>query len=379
MSISIQGELCVRLSRVRGLGLKRFHRLYDALGSVQKIRDADYSGLVNAGLETPLAKQVLAALRGDQSESYLDSVRRWVSMDSHAVVCIDDPQYPLALRELYRAPPVLYLKGDLSRLNATPALAIVGSRKPSLQGVRHATKISAELAGTHFNIVSGLALGVDGAAHQGALKVQGMTSAVLATGLDTVYPRVHESLAAEIAERGVLVSEMPLGTLPRPANFPRRNRLISGLSKGVLVVEAGLKSGSLITASYALEQNRDVFAVPGSIDNPMASGCHALLKQGARLVESAQDIFDEYGLSVPETGGISSSPGERPLPNHLSTAEASILDVMGVEMLSFDDLKEATGMTAPFLSQSLVELELKGVVKPVSGGYQCTKALEFPA
>ncbi len=230
----------------------------------------------------------------DQAD--LQDTLNWLAKANNHIVTLADPDYPKALLEIADPPPLLYAKGNIALLNKL-SIAIVGSRNASVQGEKNAEAFAQGLAVHGLCIVSGLALGIDGAAHRGALKAKGDTIAVVGTGLDMVYPAQHRDLAHQIASSGLIISEFPLGTLSKPQNFPRRNRLISGLSLGCLVVEANLKSGSQITARLSAEQGREVFAIPGSIHSPLAKGCHQLIKQGAKLVDSLQDIVEELNLS----------------------------------------------------------------------------------
>ncbi|MCI0655067.1 MAG: DNA-processing protein DprA, partial [Methylococcaceae bacterium] len=222
----------------------------------------------------------------------IDNDFEWLNQPGHQAITLHDSRYPARLKEIAVPPPLLFVSGDPALLS-TPQLSIVGSRNPSPSGVGTARNFAAALSGAGLCITSGLALGIDASAHEGSLNAGGKTVAVLGTGPDRVYPARHKQLAWKIAEKGCLVSEFPPGTRPKACNFPRRNRIISGLSLGVLVVEAAIQSGSLITARLALEQGREVFAIPGSIHNPLARGCNALIKSGAKLVETAQDILEE--------------------------------------------------------------------------------------
>ncbi|MGH8552168.1 MAG: DNA-processing protein DprA, partial [Methylococcales bacterium] len=236
----------------------------------------------------------------------IDNDLEWLNQPGHQAVTLDDPRYPSRLKEIAVPPPVLFVTGEVSLLS-TPQLAIVGSRNPSPSGIDIARDFAANLCGSGLTITSGMALGIDGAAHEGCLAAGGKTIAVLGTGPDRVYPARHKQLAWKIAERGCLVTEFPPGTRPKASNFPRRNRVISGLSLGVLVVEAAIESGSLITARLALEQGREVFAIPGFIHNPLARGCNALIKKGAKLVESVHDILEElHGFQAKEISTFSS-------------------------------------------------------------------------
>jgi len=290
------------------------------------------------------------------------------------------------LREIYCPPPLLYLKGNVNAFNR-PSIAMVGSRKPSIAGTQHALQFAHDLAAEGLCVTSGLALGIDAASHQGALKGQGITCAVLGTGLDIIYPKKHNKLAGAICEQGILVSEMSLGSLPIPANFPRRNRIISGLSQGVLVIEAGLKSGSLITANYAIEQNREVYAIPGPIDSPVSAGCHALIKQGAQLVESVSDILADDFISRAYRNNdykqqeCELDKGEVNISKDslLGANESSLLNFVDFQMTSFDLLQYHTGFDVPKLTQLLMGLELKGEVSVVPGGYQRLKKIHSRA
>ena len=292
------------------------------------------------------------------------------------VLTLGDDAYPAALLDTDDPPLLLYALGHPEALGRpwrfpqrTHCLAVVGSRNPTPQGVANARQFALALADAGMTIVSGMALGIDGAAHEGALEGAGArawaTLAVVGTGLDRVYPRQHRVLAHRIAQQGLLLSEYPLGTPPLAANFPRRNRIISGLCGGTLVVEAALQSGSLITAGLALEQGREVFAIPGSIHATQARGCHALIKQGAKLVESAQDILEELQperLSPPRKTRASHAPAA-------STDPADpLLDQLGFDPVSLDDLQARTGLDTARLQAQLMELELAGDVARMPGG-----------
>jgi len=292
---------------------------------------------------------------------------QWLRESGNQLLPLDNPDYPELLRELTDPPLALFLRGDAELLNA-PQIAVVGSRSASRGGLENARQFSRFLAGSGIAITSGLALGVDTAAHQGALQA-GATIAVLGTGLDRVYPARNRDLAHRIAEQGLLVSEFLPGTPPQPQNFPKRNRIIAGLALGTLVVEAALKSGSLITARLASETGREVFAIPGSIHNPMARGCHALIRDGAKLVESAQDIAEELASQV----AFTPAPADK---NDLSTTQETetesdhqeVLDAMGFDPVSTDQLVERTRFSAAEISSMLLLLELQGHVLSESGG-----------
>jgi len=381
MSISPACRRVLLLSSIKGLGVKRFYELFSVVGSTEALFAGKFVDELRASLSPALWRSIAAVLSKANcqcDDSYLLTVESWLTgCDSRRVICIEDSSYPELLKQVFNPPPVLYFQGELSVL-ARPSISIVGSRKPSLPGLRHAQTFAGALAAKGVCVTSGLALGIDGAAHRAALQVGGVTCAVLATGLDRVYPRQHESLAKEIMNQGLLVSEMKLGTPPLPHHFPRRNRIVSGLSHGVLVVEAGVKSGSLISARFAIEQNREVYAVPSSIDNLHAKGCHHLIKQGARLVECVDDILEDAQLSSmikSEMSGSAVAPSAEYVD--LDEEERALLQVMGFECVTFDFLSEQLPETVDYLVQRLLILEVKGVIAQVPGGYQALKTVNF--
>lgn len=293
---------------------------------------------------------------------------RWLDQPRNHLLTLLDPLYPPRLRELVNPPTVLFLHGDPDLL-VLPQLAIVGSRNPSAGGRRNAKDFAAHLAASGLTVSSGLARGIDAEAHGGALAAGGLTLAVSGTGLDTVYPAQNRDLAHRIAADGLLVSEFPTGTPPLAGNFPRRNRILAGLSLGVLVVEAALQSGSLITARLATDNGREVFAVPGSIHNPAARGCHALIRQGAKLVETAAHVLEELAGLLPEhreptaypaTGTAQAAPAD--------AQHAAILDALGYDPATTDQLVERTGFPAAEVSSILLLLEMQGHVSSGAGG-----------
>jgi DNA processing protein len=297
--------------------------------------------------------------RGPQP-SQLECALSWLESPDNHLITWGDPGYPRLLLEIAAPPCVLYARGNVELLNR-PSIAMVGSRNASAQGACDAQALAEALSAAGLTIVSGLALGIDAAAHRGGLRAIGSSVAVLGTGVDRIYPRRNASLAAEIVERGVLVSEFPLGTPPAAENFPRRNRLISGLARGVLVVEAAVGSGSLITARYAADQGRDVFAIPGSIHAPLSKGCHLLIQQGAKLVESANDVLEELGWERAEL------PEEREEKEEGAPHDA-MLQAMGHAPVSVDELVERTGRNAGAISARLSILEMRGAVAALAGG-----------
>lgn len=293
----------------------------------------------------------------------------WLQQPSHHLLCLNDPAYPPLLRQTDAPPPVLFVRGDLELLQ-TYQIAIVGTRHPTTEGRRTAYDFAAHLAGCGVTVTSGLALGIDAEAHRGAL-AQGRTVAVMGTGLNRVYPAANRELARQIAEQGALVSELPLDTPAAAANFPRRNRIISGLALGTLVVEAAVQSGSLITARLAGEQGREVFAIPGSIHNPQARGCHSLIRQGAKLVETAADILEELGpLAAVVTAAVQSQPGSIPaaVPDDLDPDYQNLLNLLTQEPAAIDTLVERSRLTVDAVSSMLLILELQGYVAAAPGG-----------
>lgn len=298
-----------------------------------------------------------------------DAALAWQA-GGRTLLCPDDPRYPPLLRDLPDPPLLLYVLGNVDVLS-DPQLAMVGSRNPSPQGRDNAVAFAKALAESGLTITSGLALGIDAAAHEGALAGKGPTIAVAGTGVDRVYPASHRELAHRIvAGGGALVSEFALGTPPMKHQFPQRNRLIAGLSLGTLVVEAALSSGSLITARQALEQGREVFAIPGSIHNPMAKGCHQLIRQGAKLVETAQHVLEELGALIPLTLTAPPTPVENPIDRDgLDAEQLQLLAEMGYDPVSTDELIARTGFGADVVAGMLLTLELNNVVSAVPGGY----------
>lgn len=293
----------------------------------------------------------------------VDQDIEWLAQPDNHALTLYDTGYPLQLKEISNPPPVLFVKGHAELLGG-PQIAIVGSRNPSPLGINTAIEFAQALAAAGFVITSGMALGIDAASHQGALNVNGRTIAVAGTGLDRVYPARHKQLATQIVEHGALVSEFPPGTAAKANHFPRRNRIISGLSIGLLVVEAAQQSGSLITARLALEQNREVFAIPGSIHNPLARGCNALIRQGAKLVETAQDIFEELGqynqspiIHAPQINQMS-----------LDLEQQNLLKLIAYNPTTVDTLVQESGWSVEVVSSILLVLELQGYIAAAAGG-----------
>lgn len=320
-------------------------------------------------LSNTLSPEVLDAL---YSKGVVQAVARaleWVQAPGHALVALDHPAYPKALLEISDPPALLYAAGRLELLGQ-PALAVVGSRNATAQGARNAQAFARALSDAGLTIVSGLALGADAAAHRGGLEGHSSTIAVLGTGIDVVYPPGNAVLTQEIAARGLLVSEFALGFPATKQNFPRRNRIISGLTLGTLVVEAALSSGSLITARAALEQGREVFAIPGSIHSPLSKGCHSLIKSGAKLVESAEDVLSELA-ALHRSGTVLPvrKPRVSPTATTRETTEHSLLlEQMGFDPVDIDSLCARAGLSAQQVSAQLLQLEMEGQVAALPGG-----------
>mgnify|MGYP000591464416 CR=1 FL=1 len=293
----------------------------------------------------------------------------WFSKPSRHIITLHDQHYPELLKQLPDPPSLLFAQGDVSLLSQWQ-IAIVGSRNPSASGRDTAYEFSRYLAQSGLTMTSGLAMGIDAAAHQGALAAQGKTIAVIGTGLDSVYPAKHRDLTHDIAQSGLLISEFALGTPPRAENFPRRNRIISGLSLGTVVVEAAVRSGSLITARMALEQGREVFAIPGSIHNPLARGCHQLIREGAKLVETAHDILEDLGaLAAFQLTETSIDKNEDPEISEKTDDDYHILfEHLGYDPIQIDRLIGRCGLTADVVSSMLLLLELQGQVDSLPGG-----------
>ena len=351
----------LRLQLTPGIGRDGARKLLAAFGLPAAIFEQAAPAL-RAVIGPRHAEALLSPPEG--FDTALDTLNRWLDASAdHHVVTLGDAAFPSALLEAADPPLFLYALGQLDTLALPHKIAIVGSRNPTPQGQINARQFAEALSQAGLCVVSGLALGVDGAAHEGALDAGAPTVAVVGTGLDRVYPKRHLDLAHRIAANGILISEYPLGTPPLPAHFPQRNRLIAGLCQGTLVVEAAVASGSLITARLATEMGRDVFAIPGSIHAPQARGCHALIRQGAKLVESAQDVLEDLQMpgAGPSTGFSDAAPPLGPEPEGL-------LKAMGYEPVGLDALQARTGLDTASLQAQLLELELDGHIGRLPGG-----------
>ena len=365
----------LRLSLTGGLGTQSARKLLAAFGLPESIFAQSQDALRQVVSQAQAAALVHEP---EQLAALLHTTWQWLNAaqegaePSRHIVALGDPRYPASLLQISDPPLMVYLQGshdgnmDTALANC---IAIVGSRNPTPQGTINAREFAKALTQAGLVVVSGLALGVDGAAHQGSLEAatdasgRPATVAVVGTGLDILYPKGHARLTRAIGQRGLVISEYPLGTPPLAANFPRRNRLIAGMCRGTLVVEAALQSGSLITARLAVEQGRDVFAIPGSIHSAQSRGCHLLIKQGAKLVESANDILDEWSWPTPAGLRLRPSP-----ESGAEDAETSLVRALGFEPVSLDALLARTGLDTANLQAQLMQLELQGQVGRLPGG-----------
>jgi DNA processing protein len=347
-------EAWLRLGLIPQLGPVKFRMLLSEFGDPDLALSAGTNELAKV-----VGRKLAVAITDGPDGELLRSTLQWVSREENRLLTLADGAYPKALLEINDPPPILYLKGNSELLN-NDALGIVGSRSATPQGIANAEAFANELSDSRFTIVSGMALGIDAAAHRGGLTGRFSSIAVVGTGLDIVYPARNRELAHDLSQKGLIISEFPLGVRPLAANFPRRNRLISGISLGVLVVEAAVKSGSLITARYALEQGREVFAVPGSIHSTLSKGCHALIKQGAKLVETANDVLVELGEQ--ERTNNKTSDGT------LLGSNPELLEAIGFDPVDLDTICERASLTAEKASAMLLELELNGELARLPGG-----------
>ncbi|MFC1588693.1 DNA-processing protein DprA [Pseudomonadota bacterium] len=357
------------LLRADGLGVAGYHKLLNSFEIPEEILGVNSSRLAELGFN----KQTISAIQQPELEAINKDIEWLEASDNHHIITLFDPQYPQQLKTINQPPPVLFVRGDPDYLQQ-PQLAMVGSRTPTAAGKRTASDFARHLSNSGITITSGLARGIDGACHQGALQGLAGTIALVAHGLDIVYPAAHRALAEDISNHGAVVSEVPIGTEPHRGLFPRRNRIISGLSLGTLVVEAALKSGSLITAKHALEQSREVFAIPGSIHNPLSRGCHQLIRQGAKLVETAEDIIEELlphlptGIT-PVTETLNNEKNEQTLdPDH-----QKLLKCLQYEATAIDELVDCTGFSAAEVASMLLIMELEGSVVNEGGRYTRVK------
>jgi len=350
-------EAWLSLSLVPGLTPAALRRLIAKFGSPDELLSRSPAQIAQVAGDAARA----ALGRGPDPKQF-ESTLAWARTPGCHVVPLDDPRYPPLLREIVDPPLVLYARGRVELLQS-PAIAVVGSRAATTQGCRNATAFARALSDAGLCIVSGMAQGIDAAAHRGGIDGRGASIAVLGTGIDRVYPARNAELARELSERGLLVTEFPLGAPPMPAHFPRRNRIISGITRGCLVVEAALASGSLITARMAADQGRDVLAIPGSIHSTHSKGCHHLIKQGAKLVECAQDVLDELGGEWQATLSLRTD-AER---SDLSPDARSLLDAIGFDPSGIDAVAEQLSLPVEQVTAVLLELELAGAIEMLAG------------
>lgn len=357
-------QVSLILSLVPGLGVSKADKLCKHFNlTLEQLISLSAADLKHCGLNP----RQIAAINQPNNQQ-LDCANEWLAKSpQHFIVDLNHPAYPSRLKEISSPPFALFGKGDVDML-ASDQIAVVGSRKPTYNGKHIAHSLSADLGALGLTVTSGLALGIDACAHQGAISKRGITIAVLGSGLERVYPRRNYALSQQIIEqKGVIISEFFPDTPPNAQHFPRRNRIVSGISLGVVIVEAAIKSGSLITARLALEQNREVFAVPGSVLNPNAKGCHFLIKQGAKLVESVEDICEEFQ-------NVNSFKGQTPaMPEQKSPAQSlaskELLDSVDYDMTALDVILRRSGLPIEEVLAQLLDFELRGLVASVSGGY----------
>ncbi len=363
----------LKVSHVSGMHSRLFNRLLALYSTPENILACDFKSLRAAGMNNNLAQEISQIGQGQQSgelNAALDRCQHWLECPGNFLITCQSPHYPSLLSSIPDPPPLLYVKGKLESLHL-PLIAMVGSRNPSAGGRRDANRFARELAANGLGVVSGLAMGIDLESHRGAIAGGVATIAILGTGIDIIYPQVNRDMFAAVAENGALVSEFNPGTPARPQHFPQRNRIISGLSQGVLVVEAGVKSGSMITARFALEQGREVFAIPGSIHNPMARGCHKLIAEGAKLVQCVEDILEEKLLLSEQQTGVSSETAAKKESASLYLSEPllKVKQAIGFDAVSADQIVLETELNVEDVSVALVELELRGLVQREKNGF----------
>jgi DNA processing protein len=342
----------VLLTMVKQIGPSRFKLLLDRFGSAEAAWQASLLSLAGAGLE----RRAIESLGKLRQETDPEAEWKRIGEQGVSVVILDDPAYPNALREIADPPPVLYVRGELSPADDW-AIAVVGTRRASPYGRQATERIVADVARAGVTVISGLARGIDTHAHRAALAAGGRTIAVLGSGVDRVYPEENRALANQIALSGAVISELPLGRSPDAVNFPRRNRIVSGMARATLVVEADFKSGAMLTATHAAEQGRDVFAVPGSIFNPLSAGPHQLIREGAKVVTDASDILEELHL----TAVVEERATREALPS--DPTEAALLQLLSDEPVHVDDLTRAAALPSSTVTSTLTILELKGLAR----------------
>jgi DNA processing protein len=360
MEIDARVEAWASLQLLPRVSARVLAGLLKTFGGPEEVRGAS-----RAALAKLVPDELASAIQRGPEPAALERTLAWIAEPGHALIAWDDADFPRALLSISDPPPAFYYAGRRELLNR-PSIAIVGSRNATPQGMDNAESFAAALSGAGFTIVSGLALGIDAAAHRGGLSAAGSSVAVIGTGPDRIYPAANRDLGHRLAAEGGLLSEFSIGTPPLPVNFPRRNRLLSGLSRGVLVVEATLASGSLITARFAAEQGREVFAIPGSIHSPFSKGSHRLIKEGAKLVETASDVLEEL-VGAGGNAGIEVSAGWTEAGPEIHGDAGRVLDALGHDPAGVDALTVRTGLAAGAVSVALVELELSGRISALPG------------
>lgn len=360
-----QYYLCLLASKKIPLPL--ISKLLGEFGSAKAIRESPRSMLQGLGFDPSQCDLLQGSFGNMGNRRGIRLALEWAEKEGNHLICYESNHYPVLLREIDAAPPILFVKGSLTVLAETH-FAVVGSRRATHYGKRNAYFMAQELSKAGLQVCSGLADGIDSKAHEGAMDVERKTLAVIGTGIDRVYPSRNEKLAARIVENGALLSEFAIGTPPYPANFPRRNRIISGLASGTLVVEANIKSGSLITARLAMEQNRDVFAIPGPIASPQSRGCHYLIKQGAKLVEQPADILEEYAAKQ-FLGCNKQSSTERRLAKPIKPVDTLTLDAIDHQGCLFQSILDECGLGIQELNAQLIYLEAAGLIRHEGGRY----------
>ncbi|MDQ7778244.1 MAG: DNA-processing protein DprA [Planctomycetota bacterium] len=355
--------MLVALNMVKGIGTVLFRRLLKAFGSLDALRKATAKQMQSVQGIGPILAGEFAEIR--DKGKYLKELDL-VARAGARIVAYSSDEYPVLLKTVFDHPLLMYVKGALPEAGM-PCIAVVGSRRPTFYGQQQAEKLSAALAGRGACVISGLARGIDTHAHQGALRAKGATCGVLGSGLLKIYPDENRKLAERMCEHGAIISEMPMSSPPDARNFPRRNRIVSGMSLGVLVVEAGERSGALITADWALEQNREVFAVPGKIDSPQSIGCHNLIKRGAKLVQDVEDVLEELRGFASFRGPDGADAVKRPAPPGLSPAEELLLSLLSSDPKPIDDLISESQLTPGTVSAKLLSLELRKLAKQLPG------------
>jgi len=360
----------IALKSVAGVGNVVFFSLLEKFGSPQAVFGASAAGLAEVkGITKETVREIIHFNQWDKVKAELELI----SKNKINIITYQDKFYPEKLLNIYDRPPYIYVRGTLNDQDIN--IAVVGSRQASAYGNYTTERISRELAQRGITVVSGMARGIDSAAHRGAISGRGRTLAVLGSGLDVIYPPENKKLYFEIIENGAVISEYPMGTTPRPSNFPARNRIISGMSYGVVIVEAGEKSGSLITARLALEQGREVFAVPGSIDSAGSRGTNKLIKQGAKLIENTDDILEEIipqmeikNVRIRESAPSPQKTNAKCLPQ-MSADEQKIIDLISAKKLHIDDLIATAGLSSAEILSALTRLELQGIVQQHPGKF----------